>query len=90
MHRTTVLETANNLITGPRAESYGDFKEQMLGISRAFEGITGHPIDPSHVALLLQLLKLRRFETSQDHDSMVDLAGYTALRGEYFTEKDMK
>lgn len=88
MHRTDILETANNLITGDRADAYGDFGEQMRGISRAFEGITGKRLPPDDIALLLQLLKLRRFETSRDHDSMIDLAGYSALRGQYFVADD--
>lgn len=85
-HRIAILEHTSNLLSGPRAESYGDFGEQMRSIAGAFTAITGEEISPNHVAILLMLLKLRRLETGWDLDSCVDLAGYAALIGEYFTD----
>ena len=87
-HRTLILETASNLITGPRAKSYGDFGDQMRGLAEAFNGIKGREVlDAKDVALLLMILKLRRLETGWELDSAVDLCGYAALAGEHFTKK---
>lgn len=85
-HRIAILEHTANLLSGSRADSYGDFGEQMRSIAGAFTAVTGKEIQPNHVALLLMLLKLRRLETGWDLDSCVDLAGYAALIGEYFTD----
>jgi Domain of unknown function (DUF6378) len=84
MGRVAILETAANLTTGPRADTYGDFGEQMRSLSRAFNGITGKDITPKDVTILLILLKLRRAETGGDQDSAVDGAAYFALLGEFF------
>ena len=94
MNRTAVLETASNLITGDRAESYGSYGDQMEGIAQAFNGMYSGKDDPSlepkHVSMILMLLKLRRRVTSGDLDSSVDLCGYAALDAEYFTNTETK
>ena len=93
MNRTAVLETASNLITGDRAESYGSYGDQMEGIALAFNGIystEGWNLEPKHVSMILMLLKLRRRVTSGDLDSSVDLCGYAALDAEYFTKPETK
>lgn len=84
LNRDGILGVAAKLVSGNRANAYGDFGEQMRSLSRAFEGITGRELPPQDVAVLLMLLKLRRATTSSDQDSLVDLCGYAALYGEYF------
>ena len=89
MNRTAVLETASNLITGDRAESYGSYGDQMAGIAQAFNGIystEGWNLEPKHVSMILMLLKLRRSTTSKDVDSYTDLCGYAALHAEHFLD----
>lgn len=82
--RADILDTAKGLITGDRLQAYGNFRDQMVGIAKAFEGITGKPISPHHVAVLLMILKLRRSQTAKDTDSLTDLCGYAALYAEFF------
>ena len=89
-HRVQVLETASNLITGARADSYGSYRNQMTGIADMFNGLmhgqeNAPHLDPRHISLILMLLKMRRRVTSGDLDSSVDLCGYTALDAEAFT-----
>ena len=91
--RSEILETANALINGPRADSYGSFRDQMTGIADAFNGLYHHDpeaphLDPRHVSMILMLLKLRRRVTAGDLDSSVDLCGYAALDAEHFTDPD--
>lgn len=89
MDKTAILETANNLITGARADSYGDFQHQMGSISGMYnnlKGVTaGSPrLEPRDVALILILLKLKRLDVGWDLDSAVDTCGYMALLGESY------
>ena len=84
MKRAETLLTAHELIDGDRAESYGDFGKQMTGVAEAFSALTNQCITGEDVALILVLLKIRRFQTSSDSDSIVDLCGYAALMGEYY------
>ena len=91
MNRTALLETANDLLTGPRADSYGDFDQQMASIATSFNALTGNTIRPRDVGTILLLLKIKRLNTGWDTDSAVDLAGYAALIGEHYcnsTETD--
>lgn len=87
LSRQGILETAIKLTTGSRAESYGDFGEQMRSLATAFNGITGRDLTSKEVGVMLVLLKLRRAQTTSggDQDSYVDGAAYFALLGEYFS-----
>jgi len=82
--REEILDNAKSLITGDRAESYGDFMEQMLAIAVMMNGLTGRPYSAKEIALMLMCLKRRRMTTSRATDSEVDLAGYAALYAEHF------
>jgi hypothetical protein len=81
-----ILEQTANLLSGPRADSYGDFSVQMTAIADAFNALVGSPnLAPTDIALILLLLKMKRLETGWDRDSAVDICGYGALIGEHFT-----
>lgn len=86
MPRRAVLDTAKGLICGDRAQSYGNYETQMHAIATAFCAITGKDISPADVSTLLQLLKMRRMQTSRDPDSAIDLCGYAALHAEFFLD----
>ena len=90
MNRVSVLEKASNLITGDRADAYGDFHDQMASISGMYTSLTGKEIAPRDVALILMLLKLRRNQTDSGTDSLVDLCGYAALYVEAFRTGETK
>ena len=87
--RGDILLEAGRLITGDRAEQYGNFKDQMESIAGMYKALhigipmTGN-LDEKGVAEIMMLLKMRRAITSDDTDSVVDLCGYAALYGEHF------
>jgi hypothetical protein len=82
--RARILGRAQSLICGDRAASYGNYEDQMNAISAAFNAITGKDLSPQDISTILQLLKLRRMQTTSDPDSAVDLCGYAALHAEFF------
>ena len=89
MNRKDVLEEALKLITGDRAESYGDAYENHARIAEGWNVIIRGAMDshglltPAHVALMMDWVKTSRLIESIDHvDSWIDKAGYTALGAE--------
>lgn len=82
-HRTTVLETANSLITGDREEAYGSPQVNFGNIADRWSQILGMQIDSWQVALLMADLKIARMATGRPHaDSFTDICGYAALAAE--------
>jgi hypothetical protein len=93
MKRTEILNTANDLIMGDRAETYGNFRDSVSAIADAFNGlhkeIPGAPyLEAKHIAHIMILLKQRRMLTSAKLDDVVDMIGYAALHGEFFIDPD--
>ena len=89
MKRKEVLEEAAKLITGDRAEHYGDAFENHARIAEGWNIIIRGAMDshgllpPAHVALMMDWVKTSRLLESLDHvDSWIDKAGYTALGAE--------
>ena len=86
--RSDILTVASDLISGDRAETYGDPVDNFETVGVIWGAILDAnpnpgPLRPSTVALMLAGLKLARLSTNLDHrDSWVDLAGYAALGGE--------
>jgi hypothetical protein len=90
-----VLETASDLTTGDRSNSYGNYGDQMASIAEAFNAMhfgsqDAPSLQPKHISLILMLLKLRRRVTAKDLDSIIDLCGYAALDAEFFTPPETK
>lgn len=86
MGRTEILQQANDLINGPRADAYGPPQVNFRRIADLWQPIFGMQITPAQVALALTQLKVARLIQSSDHeDSWVDAAGYIALGGELAT-----
>jgi len=89
MNRKDVLEEALKLITGDRAESYGDAYENHARIAEGWNiiikgAMMSHGLlTPAHVTLMMDWVKTSRLIESIDHvDSWIDKAGYTALGAE--------
>lgn len=81
--RDVTLDTAKDLISGQRAEEYGDATESFTRLAHIWTGVLGVEVAPEKVALLLAGLKLSRLAATPAHaDSWVDLAGYAALGSE--------
>ena len=89
MKREQILQTAEELINGDRAESYGDARDSFERIAVGWNSIidaakiSHGSVTASHVALMMDWLKTSRLLHSMDHeDSWVDKAAYSALGGE--------
>ena len=79
----TILEEAADLISGERRDKYGDAIESYERIAQAWSAaVFDRPVTPVQVVAAMAVLKLCRFRTSGDRDSLVDLAGYAALAAE--------
>jgi hypothetical protein len=87
MTRDEILDTAKQLISGPRAADYGDAKDNFDRIAAGWniiiENLDG-PVTAKHVALMMDWVKTARLLETLDHeDSWVDKCGYSALGGSF-------
>jgi hypothetical protein len=83
MNRESCLSAAAKLITEDRAASYGDNRDTHHRVSVMWTALTGHPISPEQVCVMMAALKLCRLAHNTGHtDSWVDAAGYLALGAE--------
>lgn len=72
-----VLQTAEHLIYGPRADEYGDAFVSFGNIAKGWSVILGVEVPPEAVALCMDWLKTCRLLNTPAHrDSIVDKAGY--------------
>tara|TARA_Y100000385_G_scaffold210241_1_gene218088 strand:- start:112 stop:384 length:273 start_codon:yes stop_codon:yes gene_type:complete len=83
-HRTHILETANNLITGSRESEYGSPWLNFQNIADRWSQHLGIDIEAYQVALMMADLKIARLVTSNrpHEDSLIDICGYAALAAE--------
>lgn len=74
-----VLDEANKIIHGDRAESYGSAEESFDRIAQLWTAYLDRPISAHDVAMCMVLLKVSRARTDKRMDTAVDIAGYAAL-----------
>lgn len=73
----TILEEAIQAVTGPRAEAYGDFKENMERIASIASALLGEEVTARECVMILLAVKFGRLIHTPNHrDSIVDIAGY--------------
>ena len=78
-----ILARASELVTGDRADDYGDAAESFQRVADLWSPILGVTIQPYQVALCMAQLKISRLLNSPTHgDSWVDAAGYIGLGGQ--------
>jgi hypothetical protein len=84
MNRNEIIETAQKLINGARADEYGDAKESFADIATMWSIVLNHKVESKDVAMCMAALKICRFVNSpKGHkDSLIDMCGYAALAGE--------
>ena len=75
----TVLEEAQRLVYGARAEAYGHPRDNMDRIARIWSVILEKEITSRQVALCMVGVKIARDVHEQTRDNLVDLAGYAAV-----------
>lgn len=81
--RASVLNEANRIVNGERANVYGGPEDSFKTIGDLWQAYAGVAFSPADVAIMLGLLKVARLKTSPNHrDSWVDLAGYAACGAE--------
>lgn len=73
------LEKANEIINGPRRESYGPVEESFVDLAKVWSIILKTEITPRQFGLCMIALKLLREANKHEIDNLVDIAGYTAL-----------
>ncbi len=87
MTRDEILDTAKALISGQRAQDYGDAYQNFDRIAAGWNVIvanTNGPLTAQHVALMMDWVKTCRLLETMDHqDSWVDKVGYSALGGSF-------
>lgn len=85
--RDHILNTAKQLISGARAQAYGDASEDFTRTGKMWAAVLGlERVTPEQVALCMALVKVGRLCATPDHtDSWVDICGYAALGGEIAT-----
>jgi len=80
--RAAVLREAEALISGDRADQYGDAAQTYAAVALIWEALTGRPYTARDVLLMMAGMKLARQRHGVHRDSAVDLAGYAALAQE--------
>lgn len=73
------LETANEIINGPRRDSYGPVEESFKKIATVWSYILKTEVSPLQVAQCMIGLKLLRESNKHGIDNLVDICGYAAL-----------
>lgn len=73
----SVLQEAEGLINGHRADDYGNVLESFTRIGRLWAPLLGlEDVTAEQVALCMTALKLSRATNGYHRDSVVDIAGY--------------
>ena len=86
MNRSEILQEAARLISGDRADDYGDAKQNFLDIAALWSSYLDEDITVVDVANMMMLMKIARTKKSPGKtDSWVDICGYSALIGEIKT-----
>jgi hypothetical protein len=79
----TIAEEADDIINGPRRESYGpveqSFRRHALSWTAILLPKLTADITPSEAALMMAALKINREANTPNRDNRVDLIGYTLL-----------
>ena len=80
MNRKEILEKAESLVNGPRAQDYGDAYDNHERIATMWSVLLGTNVSVSQVYQCMVAVKLARLIVTPDHeDSWVDICGYGAL-----------
>jgi hypothetical protein len=87
--RTTLLDEANELIHGERAEAYGSSLENATAWAQMFSAATGLDVKPEHYPISQICTKLVRERHKTKRDNWRDIAGYVGVWGKMDVELQM-
>ena len=83
MKTEKALETAKELVTGPRAKTYGDKIRNHANIGKMWSAYLDKEITAHDAAVMLALLKVARTKFGNPtEDTYIDAAAYMAIAGE--------
>jgi len=91
MKRDEILQTAGDLISKDRHDTYGDSATSHGRIAAFWSTYLNLEISPVDVAAMLVLMKVSRSKggsTIPHIDNFVDICGYAALAGEMASSGD--
>jgi hypothetical protein len=75
-----ILNTAAELISGPRAEAHGDYRKLHQRVSQFWSAYLQKEVTPEQVALCLALVKVARDEVGNYNiDDGIDAVAYVSL-----------
>ena len=80
-----LLVEAEAIVTGPRADAYGDATINHIRIANLWSGWlhnrnwATNTITPYDVSMMMLLVKVARCQQKPSHDNHVDIAGYAAV-----------
>ena len=88
-----LLAEAKALVTGPRAEDYGDAAVNHMRIADLWNCWlsnrswgSSHIITPYDAARMVMLVKVARCQQKPSHDNHVDIAGYAAVMEDIYEQ----
>jgi hypothetical protein len=83
MDKNDCLKRAKAAINGPRAQDYGDAKDNFKNIAMMWSVILGTEVNAVQAILCMDAVKTCRLINNPAHeDSWIDKAGYSALGAE--------
>ena len=83
MKTEEALQTAKELVTGPRAKTYGDKIRNHAKIGKMWSAYLDKEITAHDAAVMLALLKVARTKFGNPtEDTYIDAAAYMAIAGE--------
>ena len=83
MKTEAALQTAKELVTGPRAKTYGDKIRNQANIGKMWSAYLDIKVNGLDVALMMVLLKTARTKAGcHNPDDYIDMAGYSVIAGE--------
>ena len=78
-----MLNIADKLVSGDRAQEYGEKKTMHHNIARLWSAYLNTDVTGHDVALMMTLLKMARTKAGNvTEDTYVDMAAYSAIAGE--------
>jgi hypothetical protein len=77
----SILEEAHEVIYGDRESTYGDPGKNLRTIASMWSAYLDKELTYQDVCNMMVLMKVSRLKNTPNHrDSLVDIAGYTALQ----------
>lgn len=77
------LDRAKALITGDRAEAYGDALTDFTRTAESMKAMFGWDVKPHHIPMIMILVKMSRLQNDPNHqDGWDDMGGYSGLGAE--------